>query len=85
MDIAAKRPTHRRAGSSSFRNSLLGGIWGSQVPTPTEDVMFQDENTELPTFDVPPTPLAVDLSLAAGESRSCKRISVILEYETDIV
>ncbi|KZS90366.1 Rgp1-domain-containing protein [Sistotremastrum niveocremeum HHB9708] len=70
MDIAAKRPTHRRAGSSSFRNSLLGGMWGSQVPTPTEDVMFQDENTELPTFDVPPTPLAVDLSLAAGESRS---------------
>lgn len=40
-----------------------GGAAGSE-----EDV---DPETPLPTFDVQPAMLAVDLSLAPGESRSC--------------
>ena len=45
-------------------------ILGLEVPNGTGDAEVDPEEP-LPTFEVQPAMLAVDLSLAPGESRSC--------------
>ena len=63
--VQSSPPPWKAGGSRSSAGVAANG--GSQ-----EDV---DPEMPLPTFEVQPSMLAVDLSLAAGESRTCKYIS----------
>ena len=54
--------------SVSSPSAIGGGRTGGDV----EDI---DPDAPLPTFDVQPAMLAVDLSLLPGESRTCKSIN----------
>ena len=80
-----QRRNHSRA--SSFSGSLLSmlspsslvssvsspsAIGGGRTGGDVEDI---DPDAPLPTFDVQPAMLAVDLSLLPGESRTCKSIN----------
>ncbi|KAJ7281784.1 Rgp1-domain-containing protein [Mycena rebaudengoi] len=72
-------PRHRRSGSFSAGLRALGagiGIWG-RTPSggeaderTAEGWAESDPETPLPTLEVPPEMLAVDLTLGPGESRS---------------
>jgi hypothetical protein len=77
----------RKLSSSSIISSLISSSVSSPASLPSStngqglglqydgaEEEFVDPATPLPTFDVPPAMLAVDLSLAPGESRSCKSL-----------
>lgn len=69
-----RTPTHR-----ARTPSLMGGLMTSSTSSPAKFGTSGDEDeiedipseTPLPTFEVQPAMLAVDLVLAPGESRSC--------------
>ncbi|KAL1741437.1 Rgp1-domain-containing protein [Schizophyllum fasciatum] len=63
---AASRLGHRATGSASFPSLPSAGSLAAAAAADIEDV---DPSQPLPTFDVQPAMLAVDLSLLPGESR----------------
>ncbi|KAK7057382.1 Rgp1-domain-containing protein [Favolaschia claudopus] len=73
--VAAQNgPRHRRSSSFSAGLRALGagiGIWGRDSgAVPGSSQAAEDPEAPVPTLDVPPEMLAVDLTLGPGESRS---------------
>ena len=64
-------PASARFGGSVSSPNVLG----LDVPNSGDEAVDPEE--PLPTFEVQPAMLAVDLSLAPGESRSCKLLTFL--------
>lgn len=78
--LQPRTPTHKARSPS-----IVGSLISTSVSSPAkfgasgDDEEIEDipPETLLPTFDVQPAMLAVDLVLAPGESRSCMRTSTL--------
>ena len=63
---------------SNGSNASLGGFGIPPIRGGDEEEI--DEDVPLPTFDVRPAMLAVDLALLPGESRSCECFFILFYF-----
>ena len=80
-------PQPRRASGHARSPSIFSGFFSSSSglasdldATDSSTILAEedaeDTDTPLPTFDVPPAMLAIDLNLEPGQSRSCMSVSI---------